>query len=184
VEVTAFVRPYAQRALLDGVEVARGEQRVRFTLTAGAPHRIQIEHACCFPFVRDFAAGEALPGPLELKVPLVPRPARLRVDADAETRLFVDGRLAGTADSSQRDGIDVAVPATGPTPYEGEVELRLERDGFIPVRTTVRLRAGAEVTFAAPPPQPVSIVAPTADPRSSPSAVAPQSDELPGEGRP
>ncbi|MFL5271860.1 MAG: protein kinase domain-containing protein, partial [Anaeromyxobacteraceae bacterium] len=183
-EVTAFVRPYAQRALLDDVEVARGEQRVRFTLTAGAPHRIQIEHACCFPFVRDFAAGEALPAALELKVPLAPRPARLRVDADAETRVLVDGRLAGTAEGSQRDGIDVAVPATGPTPYEGEVELRLERDGFVPVRTTVRVRAGAEVTFAAPPPQRVPIVAPPAEQRSSPSAVAPPTDEPPAEGRP
>ena len=54
--LSVYVRPYAQRALLDGVEVARGEGRVVFRLAPGVPHRIQIEHACCFSFVKDFAA--------------------------------------------------------------------------------------------------------------------------------
>jgi serine/threonine-protein kinase len=153
-EVVAIVRPYAQRALLDGAEVASGVQRVSFALAPGAPHRIQIEHACCFPYVREFAANEPVLQRLELKVPLLPRPARLRVDADAATRVFVDGRAAGSAEESQRTPIEVPVPATGDTPYEVQVELRLEREGAQPVRTAVRLRAGAEVTFAAPPAQP------------------------------
>ncbi|GEJ57468.1 serine/threonine-protein kinase [Anaeromyxobacter diazotrophicus] len=148
--VQVRVRPYAQRALLDGVEVAHGEQRVAFTLAPGAPHRIQIEHACCFPFVRDFAADEAIPQPLELPVPLRPRPARLRVEGDPATRVLVDGRLAGTAGASQRAPLDVPVPATGDNPYEAPAELVLELEGRPPIRTTVRLRAGAELTFAAP----------------------------------
>jgi hypothetical protein len=144
-----YVRPYAQRALLDGVEIARGEQRVTFRLTRGVPHRIQVEHACCFPFVRDFAAGEVVPQPLELKVPLRARPARLRVDADPATRIYIDGKLAGSAGESQRAPLEIAVPSTGDTPYEATEELRLELDGRPPIRTTLRLRAGAEVTFAA-----------------------------------
>jgi serine/threonine-protein kinase len=147
--VSLHVRPYAQRALLDGIEVARGEQRVAFTLAPGLAHRIQVEHACCFPFVREFAAGEAIPQPLELKVPLQPRPARLRVEAAAGTRVYVDGRLAGTAADSQRVPFEVHIPP-GDSPYEGQAELRLETEGRPPTRATVKLRAGAEVTFAAP----------------------------------
>jgi len=158
-EVVAVVRPYAQRALLDGVEIAHGEQRVSFALAPGRPHRLQIEHACCFPFVREFAATEPVPQPLELKVPLAPRPARLHVDGDPATRVFVDGRAVGTAEASQRAAIEVPVPATGDTPYEAQVELRLERDGALPVQTAMRLRAGTEVTFAAPPREPAPVPA-------------------------
>jgi tRNA A-37 threonylcarbamoyl transferase component Bud32 len=172
-EVVALVRPYAQRALLDGVEIARGEQRVSFALAPGRPHRLQIEHACCFPFVRDFGAAEPLPQSLELKVPLAPRPARLRVDAELGTRVFVDGRATGTAEASQRAPIEISIPATGDTPYEARVELRLERDGALPVRTGLRLRAGADVTFAAPPAQP----APATEPVGEPEAVAAPSAE-------
>jgi tRNA A-37 threonylcarbamoyl transferase component Bud32 len=147
--VAVHVSPYAQRALLDGVEVARGEGRVTFRLTPGAPHRIQIEHACCFPFIKDFSAGEAIPQPLELKERLKARPARLRVEGDPMARVYVDGRLAGKAGDSQRAPLEVPVPATGENPYDAPAEMRLERDGYLPVRATVRLRAGADVTFAA-----------------------------------
>ena len=51
--MAVLVRPYAQRALLDGVEVASGAQRVVFTLAPGRAHRVEIEHACCEPFVRE-----------------------------------------------------------------------------------------------------------------------------------
>jgi serine/threonine-protein kinase len=159
-QVTAVVRPYAQRALLDGVEIAHGEQRVVFALAPGRPHRIEIEHACCVPFVREFGASEAVPQPFELKVPLTPRPARLRIEAEPEARAFVEDRLLGTAEESQRAAFEIPVAATGATPYEAQVELRLERDGAIPVRTTLKLRAGTELTFAAPPPQPLPLIEP------------------------
>ena len=175
--VQVRVRPYAQRALLDGVEVARGEQSVAFQLSAGMAHRIQIEHACCFPFVRDFAAGEPVPQPLELAVPLRPRPARLRVEGDPATRVFVDGRFVGTAGQSQRGALEVPVPQGGESPYEGPAELRLEADGRSPLRTSVRLRAGVDLTFAAgaAPPAPVaSEPAPPADPAAGAATARPE----------
>jgi serine/threonine-protein kinase len=147
--VSVRVRPYAQRALLDGAEVARGEQHVTFKLAPGAPHRVQVEHACCYPFVREFDASEPIPQPLELKVPLRARPARLRVEADPATRVLVDGRFLGTAGESQRAPLEVILPSTGESPYEATAQLSLERRGLTPVRATLKLRAGAEVTFAA-----------------------------------
>jgi serine/threonine-protein kinase len=164
------VRPYAQRALLDGVEIARGEQRVSFRLTPGVAHRIQVEHACCFPFVREFKADDPVPQPLEIKVPLRARPARLRVEADPATRVYVDGKLLGTAGDSQRAPLEVAVPHTGETPYEANAELALDLDGRSPIRTTLRLRAGAEVTFAAT--QPPPSLPPAAEPADPPSTAA------------
>ena len=169
--VAVHVSPYAQRALLDGVEVARGEGRVTFRLTPGAPHRIQIEHACCFPFVKDFAAGEAIPQPLELKERLKARPARLRVEGDAQARVYVDGKFAGTAGDSQRSPLEVPVPTTGDNPYDAQAELRLERDGYPPLRASVRLRAGADVTFAAPRPEVSVVPAPSAPPPAQPGAA-------------
>ena len=59
---------------------ALGARTKVFTLSPGRPHRVQIEHACCEPFVRDFPATAALPAASELRVPLTPRPARLRRD--------------------------------------------------------------------------------------------------------
>ena len=169
--VAVHVSPYAQRALLDGVEVARGEGRVTFRLTPGAPHRIQIEHACCFPFVKDFAAGEAIPQPLELKERLKARPARLRVEGDAQARVYVDGKFTGTAGDSQRSPLEVPVPTTGDNPYDAQAELRLERDGYPPLRASVRLRAGADVTFAAPRPEVSVVPAPSAPPPAQPGAA-------------
>ena len=142
--------PYAQRALLDGVEVAHGEGRVVFGLSPGVPHRVQIEHACCFPFSRVFAAGEAVPP--EIKVRLQPRPAHLRVEGDPAARVYVNGALAGTAGDSQRAALEVPVPATGESPYEAQAELRLELEGRAPVRVPLKLRAGADLTFAVPAP--------------------------------
>ena len=94
VPFTVHVRPYAQRALLDGVEVASDEQRVVFGLGPGV-HRIRIEHPCCEPFERevDAASAERIG---ELKVPLIARPAILRVGGDPATRVFVEGKLLGT----------------------------------------------------------------------------------------
>ena len=174
--VQVRVRPYAQRALLDGVEVAHGEQSVAFQLSPGVAHRIQIEHACCFPFVRDFAAGE-LTQPLELPVPLRPRPARLRVEGDPATHVFVDGRFVGTAGQSQRGALEIPVPPGGESPYEAPAELRLEADGRAPFRTSVRLRAGIDLTFAAGaalPALPASEPAPPADPAAGTAAARPE----------
>ena len=173
--VAVHVSPYAQRALLDGVEVARGEGRITFHLTSGAPHRIQIEHACCFPFIKDFAAGEAIPQPLELKERLRARPARLRVEGDPRARVYVGGRLVGSAGASQRAPLEVPIPASGDNPYEASLELRLERDGYAPVRAPLRLRAGIEVTFVAPGPSLPDVIAPVQPTPAAPALPAPPS---------
>jgi eukaryotic-like serine/threonine-protein kinase len=143
------VRPYAQRALLDGVEIARGEQIVRFSLDPARPHVIQIEHACCAPYVREIRVGEAFPGG-ELRVPLSPRPARLRVEGDPATRVYVDGRYVGTAGESQRAPFSVPVPSNPATPYEGPARIGLEAAGEPARDVQVKLRAGGEVVVAAP----------------------------------
>jgi hypothetical protein len=147
VPLTVHVRPYAQRALLDGVEVASDEQRVVFSLAPGL-HRLRIEHPCCEPYDRqiDAAAAERIG---ELKVPLVARPASLRVGGDPATQVFVDGRLLGSAGDSQREPFRVRVPSDGANPYEGEVSLRLEAPGGRAASASVRVRAGQQVTVPA-----------------------------------
>jgi serine/threonine-protein kinase len=147
VDLAVHVRPYAQRALLDGVEVARGEQRVVFSLSPGR-HVIRLEHECCTPFEREVDARDAARSP-ELKVPLEPRPARLRVDGDPATRVYLGDRLLGTAGDSQRSALLLPVPASAENPYEGEVELRLEAEGRAPWTAPVKVRAGGDITVAA-----------------------------------
>ncbi len=146
--LSVYVRPYAQRALLDGVEVARGQQQVQFALAPGA-HVIQIEHACCVPFVKQITAEEASRQP-ELRIPLEPRPARLRVEGEPATRVFVDGKPLGTAGESQRTPFAVPLPADGENPYEAAARIGLELEGGASREIQVRLRAGGEVTVAAP----------------------------------
>ena len=147
VPFTVHVRPYAQRALLDGVEVASDEQRVVFSLAPGS-HRLRIEHPCCEPYERELDAASAeLIG--ELKVPLVARPASLRVGGEPATRVYVDGKLLGSASESQREPFRVRVPSDGPNPYEGEVSLRLETPDGRAASATVRVRAGQQVTVPA-----------------------------------
>ena len=149
VELLVRVRPYAQRALLDGVEVPSGDQLVRFALTGGAPHTIRIEHACCVPFQRQITAEEAA-AQGELRVPLEPKPARLRVEGDPGTRIMLAGQLLGTAGDSQRVPLPVPVPAGGETPYEANAPIVLEPPSG-PTRTVVvRLRAGVDLVIAAP----------------------------------
>jgi serine/threonine-protein kinase len=146
------VRPYAQRALLDGVEIARGQQSVRFEIPPG-PHVLQIEHACCVPYVKQIT-GEEAARVGELRVPLEARPARLRVEGAGNTRVYVDGRLLGTAAESQRAPFLVPLPASGENPYESAARIALETVAGGPMREVpVRLRAGAEVTVAAPEPE-------------------------------
>ena len=147
VSFTVHVRPYAQRALLDGAEVATDEQRVVFSIGPGV-HRLRIEHPCCEPFDReiDAASAERIG---ELKVPLVPRAASLRIGGDPATRVYVGGKLLGTAADSQRDPFRVRVPPDGPNPYEGEVDLLLEAPGRRASGATVRVRAGQEITVPA-----------------------------------
>lgn len=148
-ELTVHVRPYAQRALLDGAEVATAAQVVRFSLTPGRLHTIQLEHPCCAPFSRELTAGEAA-GLGELRVPLEPRPARLRVEGDPATRVLVGGTLVGTAGDSQRAPLAVPVPSGGDNPYEALVRIELETPGAPPRAVQVKLRAGGELTVAAP----------------------------------
>jgi serine/threonine-protein kinase len=174
-----LVRPYAQRALLDGVEVASGVQQVRFTLAPGRPHRVQIEHPCCAPFVREFGADERLPPTLELRVPLQPRPARLRVEAGPQARVFVDGVFVGTAAESQRSPIPVALPGRGPSPYEAESEVRIEQPGRRDHVTTARFRAGADLTVVAPLTEPSRPEAPEAAPASGRDGAGPAAERTP-----
>ncbi|HET8733582.1 MAG TPA: serine/threonine-protein kinase, partial [Anaeromyxobacteraceae bacterium] len=149
VPFTVQVRPYAQRALLDGTEVAADQQRVVFELSPGR-HRLRIEHSCCEPFDReiDSQSAERLG---ELKVPLVPRPATIRVAGDPATRVYVDGKLLGTAGESQREPLRVRVPGDGSNPYEGEVTLLLEAPGRRPSSSSLRIRAGQEIAIPALP---------------------------------
>ena len=146
VALAVHVRPYAHRAVLDGVEVAHDEQVVRFALGPGS-HVIQLEHPCCAPFVREITAEEAA-GLGELRVPLQPRPARLRVEGDPAARVLVDGKLLGTAGDSQRSPFSIPVPAGGETPYEGGARIVLELPGGGAREVSVRLRAGGEVVVA------------------------------------
>jgi serine/threonine-protein kinase len=177
--LVVHVRPYAQRALLDGVEVARGEQLVRFSLAPGRAHVIQIDHACCTPFVREITADEALRLG-ELRVPLVPRPARLRVEGDPATRVYVDGKLVGTAGESQRAAIAIPVPSSAESPYEGLARIGLETAGAATRDMQVKLRAGGEVIVAAP--APATPAQPAAAPRpgtaAPPETAAPASPEV------
>ncbi len=147
VPFTVHVRPYAQRALLDGVEVAADEQRVVFSLSPGA-HRLRIEHPCCEPYEReiDTASAQRLG---ELKVPLVPRPAILRIGGEPTTRVYLDGKFLGSAGDSQREPFRIRMPSDGPNPYEGEVGLRLEAPGGRAASATVRVRAGQEISVPA-----------------------------------
>jgi eukaryotic-like serine/threonine-protein kinase len=129
------------------VEVARGEQRVVFSLPPGR-HVLRLEHECCAPWERAIDADDAARTP-ELKVPLEPRPARLRVEGDPATRIYLGNRLLGTAGDSQRSPIQIQVPSNAENPYEGEVELRLEPEGGAPWVAPVKVRAGGEITVAA-----------------------------------
>jgi hypothetical protein len=147
VSFTVHVRPYAQRALLDGVEVAADEQRVVFSLTPGG-HRLRIEHSCCEPYDREIDAASAQRLG-ELKVPLVPRPATLRIGGEPATRVYLDGRFLGSAGDSQREPFRIRMPSDGPNPYEGEVGLRLEAPGGRAASATVRVRAGQEISVPA-----------------------------------
>jgi eukaryotic-like serine/threonine-protein kinase len=149
VELLVRVRPYAQRALLDGAEVPSGDQLVRFMLVTGRPHTIQIEHACCIPFHREVTAEEAA-AQGEMRVPLEPKPARLRVDGDPATRILLDGQPVGTAGDSQRTPLPVAVPAGGETPYEASGRIVLEPPSGPPRTVVVKLRAGVDLVVAAP----------------------------------
>jgi len=148
--LSVHVRPYAQRAFLDGIEISRDEQVVHVSVGPGR-HKLRIEHACCTPFVRDITSEEAAAAP-ELRVPLEPRPARLRVDGDPATRVFVEGVAAGTAGDSQRSPILVPVPAGGANPYEGTSLIRLESAGAPPSYLRLKIRAGESVTVAGPQP--------------------------------
>jgi serine/threonine-protein kinase len=145
--LVVHVRPYAQRALLDGVEVARDEQLVRLVVPPGA-HELRIEHACCAPFVREISGADAA-AVGELRAALEPRPARLRVEGDPGTRIFIDGRLIGTAGDSRRAALAVPVPPGGPSPYEGTGHVRLELGGAAS-EVTMSIRAGESYTIAAP----------------------------------
>jgi tRNA A-37 threonylcarbamoyl transferase component Bud32 len=147
VPFTVHVRPYAQRAWLDGVEVASGQQRVVFSLPPGK-HHLRIEHPCCEPFDRDVDAATAA-GAGELKVPLTPRPASLRVSGNPATLVFLDGKLLGTAGDSQREPFRVPVPSDASSPYEGEGDLRLEPPGRPFASAVVRIRAGQDISVPA-----------------------------------
>ncbi len=148
VEVAVHVRPYAQKAFLDGIEIARSVQEVTFTIAPGRKHVIQIEHSCCRPYIRQIDSAEAASNP-ELRVPLEPKPALLRVEGDPATRVYVGDHLLGTAGDSQRSPLPLRIPP-GDNPYEGQVEVQLELQGKGTVTAPLKIRAGTEVVVASP----------------------------------
>ena len=85
----------------------------------------------------------------EIKVPLSPRPALLRVEGDPGAQVFIDGKAFGTAEESRRAPFRIPVPASAENPYEGEVELRIEAPGQPPAAAPLRIRAGQEITVPA-----------------------------------
>ncbi|HSN14511.1 MAG TPA: serine/threonine protein kinase, partial [Anaeromyxobacteraceae bacterium] len=85
----------------------------------------------------------------ELRVPLEPRPARLRVEGPAATRVLIDGKLLGTAGESQRTPIEVTLPR-GESPYEGSVLVELVPPGAPPRAVSIKVKAGADVVVAVP----------------------------------
>lgn len=115
-----------------------------FRLTPGK-HRLRIEHSCCKPYERDIDAAAAS-GLSELKVPLMARPAMLRVDGNPHSRVFVDGKFLGTAEDSRREPFLVAVPPNSESPYEGDVQLRIEAPDQAPAVGPLRIRAGQDIT--------------------------------------
>lgn len=147
VPLAVLVRPYAQRVLLDGVEVAKDQQRVVLSLSPGV-HRLRFEHTCCEPYDREISAASA-EHLGEMKVPLVPRPALLRVGGDPSTQVYLDGKLLGSAGDSQRESFRVRVPQDGPSPYEGDVDLSLLAPGRRAISSSVRIRAGQDVVVPA-----------------------------------
>jgi serine/threonine-protein kinase len=149
------VRPYAERALLDGVEVARGQQRLDLELEPGIAHVLRVEHVCCTPFTTTIPAPRPGQKIAPLKVPLEARPALLRVEGEPEAVVFLDGNPLGKAGDSASAPFAIPVPSSGERPYEAEGDLRLERKGAQPYTTRIRLRAGKEVTVAAPNLEPI-----------------------------
>jgi serine/threonine-protein kinase len=85
----------------------------------------------------------------ELRVPLEPRPARLRVEGNPAILVSVDGRPAGTAGDSQRAPLPVSIPPGGDNPYEASARLDLVAPGGAVQTLTVKLRAGADLVVAA-----------------------------------
>ncbi|MFT3916103.1 MAG: serine/threonine-protein kinase [Anaeromyxobacteraceae bacterium] len=143
------VRPYAHRAVLDGVEIARDQQVVTFDLTSGRTHQVQIEHPCCSTYTRTLAPEDLAGLGGELRVSLEARPARVRVEGDPATKVYVEGRLVGTAGESQRLPLEVPIPAGGDSPYEAAAKILLERPGGGAREVPVRLRANVETTVVA-----------------------------------
>ena len=110
---------------------------------------IQLEHACCTPFIRQISQDAAIQAG-ELRVSLDPRPARLRVDGNPVTRVTVGGKVLGTAGESQRAPLPVPIPAGGETPYEGPARVLLEVPGPLePQEGLVHQGRGVERDVAA-----------------------------------
>ena len=130
------------------MEIARETQRVVFTILPGRAHLIQIEHPCCRPYTRRIDSAEASHNP-ELRVPLQPKPAMLRVEGDPATQVYLGQQLLGTAGDSQRSAFPISVPP-GENPYEGQVEFRLVLPDKGKIDMATRIRAGQEVVVAAP----------------------------------
>ncbi len=72
------------------------------------------------------------------------------MEGDPATRVLVDGKPYGTAGDSQRSPFAVPLPADGENPYEASARIGLEPQGAPAREVQVRLRAGGEVTVAAP----------------------------------
>jgi len=133
----SFVRPYAARALLDGVEVAR-RRRVVFRMG-----RAPVGSGSS-AYVRAFERTVNPYGPRiwpELKVPLDPPRRSCGSPANPATSVWLADCSARRASRSAT----IIMPGDGDNPYEGVLDLRLEPPGRPAVNAPVRVRAGQEI---------------------------------------
>ena len=86
----------------------------------------------------------------ELKVPLTPRAASLRIAGDPATRVYVGGKLLGTAGGVPEGALPGSRPARRAEPLRGrESSSCSRRPAGAPPSATVRVRAGQEISVPA-----------------------------------
>ena len=148
VSFTVHVRPYAQRALLDGVEVAA--RRATGGLLAHAGRR--TASASSTPAASRTIARSTPPRRSGSASSRSPWCRARRPCASAGSRppasTWTEGSWVRPGDS-QREPFRIRMPSDGPNPYEGEVGLRLEAPGGRAASATVRVRAGQEISVPA-----------------------------------
>ena len=113
---------------IDGVDKGQTPQ-VSGRLPAG-PHLVRAEHFCCETWEQTITLDAARPEKNDIRVELLPKPARLEVlTSEPGALVYVDGVGAGTADASQIAPIKVPMIVQGKSFLEREITVRVEKDG-------------------------------------------------------